>query len=72
MSTRLSFHFCPICFAVSRHEDLCHEHEMVAVLLHPADDQQRRPLSDGEGRLLSHAPRWFLEATRPALRLAAD
>lgn len=70
MSARLSFYFCPICFAASRHEDLCHEHKMVAILLQPADNLQRRPISDGEGRLLSQAPRWFLEATRPALRAA--
>lgn len=63
--TQPSFYFCPIWFAASRVQDLCHEHEMVVISLRTADDSQRRPVSDDKGRLLSRAPLWFLEATYP-------
>jgi hypothetical protein len=72
MSAAPSFYFCPVCFVASRVQDSCHEHEMVAISLRTADDRQRRPISDGKGRLLSRAPLWFLEATHPTVLPAPD
>jgi hypothetical protein len=57
-----TFFLCPTCFAASEQRDECHGHGMVRCEPGKPDDRRRRPLMDGEGRLTSHAPRWFLEA----------
>ena len=58
------FYLCPICFAVYETEIACkaHNHRMIGCDPVRLTDEQRKPLMDADGRLASHAPRWFLEA----------
>jgi hypothetical protein len=56
------FYFCPKCFRVCETESECHQHLMVMCETgHPGDDQ-RKPVRDSYGRLVSRAPLWYLEA----------
>lgn len=62
MKTRYRFYLCPTCFKSSPVEDKTHLHVMLYFGPGTPQDQRRRPLMDAQGRLLTHAPRWFLEA----------
>lgn len=42
-----------------------HAHRMIAVPIRNLPLDQRRPLSDAQGRLLTQAPRWFVTLTFP-------
>ena len=60
------FCICPKCFSVSdsREEcEACEEGEMVQCNVLELSKEQRKPLFDDQGRLLTRAPRWFLEET---------
>ena len=56
------FYICPICFRVCETESECHEHIMVKCETGHPGDQRRKPVSDRFGKLVSRAPRWYLEA----------
>jgi hypothetical protein len=56
------FFICPVCFAACESGRDCHDHAMVCCQVMAPDDARRRPIQDASGRLLSRAPRWFLEA----------
>ena len=58
------FYLCPICFAVCESKIACRSHHHRMIWCDPIrlSDEQRKPLVDADGRLASHAPRWFLEA----------
>ncbi|WP_423225036.1 hypothetical protein [Candidatus Amarolinea aalborgensis] len=59
------FYLCPTCFAaLTQHEDN-HAHRMIAVPILNLPLDQRRPLSDAQGHLLTQAPRWFVTLTFP-------
>lgn len=59
------FYLCPTCFvALTKNEDN-HAHRMIAVPIRNLPLDQRRPLSDAQGRLLTQAPRWFVTLTFP-------
>lgn len=55
-------YICPICFRVCETEDECHEHVMVKCETGQPGDEKRKPLEDQYGKLVSRAPRWYLEA----------
>ena len=61
MKITASFYLCPVCFTASEHRDRCHDHEMILFDPGNPEDLRRKPLVDGEGKLRSQAPRWFLE-----------
>jgi hypothetical protein len=64
INTKTDFYLCTICFNASETPQICHGREMV----HYDDQQknQRKPLMDGNGRLLNRAPLWFINATNHA------
>jgi hypothetical protein len=70
MSGSRVFYLCPVCFRRSESDDECHAQRMVVCDAGEWDDERRRPIVGADGRLLTHAPRWFLEAVgwRPASR----
>ncbi len=55
-------YICPTCFEVSKTQDEHHEHLMVVCDAGELGDEVRKPVTDGKGRLLTRAPRWFYEA----------
>lgn len=59
------FYLCPTCFAALTQNADNHAHRMIAVPILNLPLDQRRPLSDAQGRLLTQAPRWFVTLTFP-------
>jgi hypothetical protein len=62
MNTSHTFYICPICFTVCDEWRECHDRPMILCDAGEPGDERRKPLRDNTGRLISHAPRWFLEA----------
>ena len=62
-----AFYLCPTCFVATTQDIYCHEHRMITVSTLNLDAEQRRPLSDSSGRLLTQAPRWFVALTHPVV-----
>jgi hypothetical protein len=62
MDNNRVFYLCPLCFRRSEIDGECHEHRMVACDVGDWADERRKPIIDADGRVLSRAPRWFLEA----------
>ncbi len=54
--------FCPTCFQIC--ESLIHEHDHELILCDVGEvgDVRRKPIYDRQGRLMTRAPRWFLES----------
>ncbi len=63
MRTNLIFYLCPKCFETFETEPSQHRHTVLRIDTAQLDVESRKPLMDGQGNLLSSAPRWFLEAT---------
>ncbi len=59
---KINFYLCTICFKTSENEEECHT-MMVPVTGASFEDRQRKPLEE-DGRLTTHAPRWFLTASQ--------
>lgn len=55
-------YICPVCFRVCETQEECHEHKMIACDPGNPGDERRKPVVDRFGKLVSRAPRWFLEA----------
>jgi hypothetical protein len=62
--TETDFFLCTICFNASEASQTCHGREMIHCM--NCDTEQRKPLMDGNGRLLNRAPLWFINATNHA------
>ena len=62
MSSDTDFFICPTCFRVCETEMECHQHQMVACHTGEFGDKRRRPVKDLNGKLVSRAPRWYMEA----------
>jgi|GEM_PF-3520281 len=56
------FYLCPTCFEVCLVPREGHPHRMLACRAGELGDERRKPPMDPHGRLLSRAPRWYLEA----------
>ena len=65
MTSSDTFYLCPTCFVATTQDVYCHEHRMIIVSTLGFDIEQRRPLSDSGGHLLTQAPRWFVALTHP-------
>ena len=65
MKSNCVFYIFPTCFSTSESEATCHEHRMIKYDACLYTGEQRKPMTDGNGRLTSRAPRWFLQATQP-------
>jgi hypothetical protein len=63
METNPVFYLCPKCFDAFETEPSNHQHAVLRIDTAQLDVESRKPLMDGQGNLLSSAPRWFLEAT---------
>ena len=62
MSDKLVFYLCPKCFELREDAPGEHPHGMIRVDSSELDEELRRPLFDEQGRLLTQAPKWFLQA----------
>jgi hypothetical protein len=62
MNVSIVFYLCPTCFYASDMLDSSHEHTLLRVDPGLPGDERRKPVIDGDGRILSPAPRWFHEA----------
>lgn len=62
MSAVYTFYICPVCFNAGEDLEECHQHLMIRCEPGTPDLERRKPLMDATGRILTHAPRWFLEA----------
>ncbi len=67
MKTGFQFYLCPTCFEASEFKLEGHRHPMIRMDPGRTDDERRKPKLDATGRLASHAPVWFLEATTHSL-----
>ena len=56
------FFLCRVCFEACEYRSVCHGHWMIECEAGRPDDKRRKPVTDGEGRLRSREPVWFLEA----------
>lgn len=56
------FYICPVCFQTCDTEIECHRHQMVECVPGKAGTYRRQPVHDSSGRLVSRAPRWYMEA----------
>ena len=57
MTSSDTFYLCPTCFVATTQDVHCHEHRMIVISALSLYAEQRRPLSDPGGRLLTQAPR---------------
>lgn len=64
MDQKQVFYLCPICFRVCETEEECHEHQMVFCETGHPGDELRKPMMDNYGKMVSRAPRWYLEALK--------
>lgn len=62
MNGNQAFYLCPTCFEATERLDPHHRHKMLYIEPARFDDEQRKPVMDKHGRLLTRAPRWFLQA----------
>ena len=62
MSEEGVFYICPVCFQACDSEVECHRHKMVECRPGRAGAVSRQPVRDAAGRLVSRAPRWYMEA----------
>ncbi len=53
---------CPECLKVSEIAGACHGKDMICCYTGEWGDERRKPVTDPYDRLLSRAPRWYLEA----------
>ncbi len=67
MKTDYQFYLCPTCFEAAQFKLEGHRHPMIRIDPGRPGDEQRKPKLDAAGRLASHAPVWFLEATAHSL-----
>lgn len=56
------FYMCSVCFEISQEGLICHGRPMMHCDAGEAGSARRKPMTDQSGRMLSPAPRWFLEA----------
>jgi hypothetical protein len=54
--------FCPRCFQICESPTHEHDHETIRCEIGKIGDVRRKPIYDRNGRLLTRAPRWFLES----------
>ncbi len=71
MATARIVYLCRHCFAASEAAGDCAGcgHAMVRCDAGEPGSERSRPLYDAEGRLLTHAPRWWLERHAQQTRL---
>lgn len=60
------FYMCAICFRTSSEAEICHNRLMLCCNTGHWGDECRKPLTAANGRLLTRAPRWWLQH-RPEL-----
>jgi len=65
MSIEPVLYLCLTCFEASESQAEHHGRRMLCCYVGGPGDERRKPKMDSSGRLTSHAPRWYLEATRP-------
>jgi hypothetical protein len=61
-NTDRTFYLCSLCFEVFDHDGEHHGHRLIFCDAGEPGDERRKPIINGNGRLQSTAPRWFLEA----------
>jgi hypothetical protein len=61
---------CPICLRCSDTQDSCHQHQMVRCEMGEPGDESTQPVQTGDGRVLTHAPRWWVMAVWDRARRA--
>ena len=54
--------FCPKCFQICESTTHEHDHEVILCEVGKVGDARRKPIYDSRGRLMTRAPRWFLES----------
>lgn len=57
-----AFYICPTCFEASETEKMCHGQLMIHCTPDRLSGEKCKPVVGSDGRPLSRAPRWFLEA----------
>jgi hypothetical protein len=62
MEPEKTIYICPVCFQVCDSVKECHAHRMIACNPGRPGDKRRKPVEDRFGKLVSRAPRWYLEA----------
>jgi len=58
----VSFYICADCFRFSETQDVCHGGLMMPCFAGEPGSLRRKPVWDERGRMVSRAPRWYLEA----------
>lgn len=56
-----TLYICCKCFRTSAGPDVCHGEELTKVEVGPPGDASTKPLTDPQGRLITEAPRWWVE-----------
>lgn len=62
MPPPLIFYLCPKCFELREGDAETHPHGMMRFDASQWTEEERRPLFDEYGKLLTRAPAWFLHA----------
>jgi len=55
------FYMCAICFRTSKEPETCHGRPMLYCDTGCWGDECRKPLMTANGRILTRAPRWWLQ-----------
>ena len=56
------FYLCPKCFKLTEDDEEGHRHGLMRFDAKKLSEEQRKPLFDENGRLVTRAPIWFLDA----------
>ena len=62
MDREAHFYICPVCFRVCDTKIECHAHQLLECQVGDLKDDRRKPITNHFGKLVSRAPRWYLEA----------
>jgi hypothetical protein len=62
VTTSMIFYLCPKCFELREGDSEDHPHGMIRFDASRFTDEERKPIFDEKGKLLTHAPAWFLHA----------
>lgn len=64
MNSDVEFYICPVCFMTGGVPRRHHRQQMIHFSTLPPGHEMLKPPMDGDGRLGTRAPRWFLDGLR--------
>ncbi len=72
MTTNLTVYICRTCHRVDQRPMTCHPGQSIKCDTGAFGDERSRPLFDEQGRLVTRAPKWWVDACADDLKQAGE